>query len=240
MTPLPQNLQARLSAFVAEEVMSSVRHSVVNDLTALAALCYRLKIEHLVRIDDQGAARSAHDLLDNIQAYVGTASRRLALSFVPEPAPMPPPVDARATIAGVAARMPPPPGVTLVGPGEGVVTIQIDGPDLELAVACLLANAYDAVAHAGGGPIRIRCEQDGPQNVRIDVEQDGAPMGAKVRARVFEPFFSTKPGHLGVGLNVARRIAGRWGGTLELATEQTKGVVSTLSLPVTPPRGSNH
>jgi signal transduction histidine kinase len=239
MTALPQHLQGRLSAFVAEEVMSSVRHSVVNDLTALAALCYRLKIEHLVRIDDQGAARSAHDLLDNIQAYVGTASRRLALSFVPEPAPMPPALDARATLAAVASRMPAPAGVSVEIPGEGPVSIHIDGPDLELAVACLLANAYDAVS-ATGGPIRLRCEQDGPQNIRIDVEQDGAPMGAKVRQRVFEPFFSTKPGHLGVGLNVARRIAGRWGGTLELATEQSKGVVSTLSLPVTPPRISNH
>jgi signal transduction histidine kinase len=239
MTALPQHLQGRLSAFIAEEVMSSVRHSVVNDLTALAALCYRLKIEHLVRIDDQGAARSAHDLLDNIQAYVGTASRRLALSFVPEPAPMPPPLDARATVISVVERMPPPAGVSVAVPGESAVAIHIDGPDLELAVACLLANAYDAVGPTGGS-VRLRCEQDGPQNIRIDVEQDGSPLGAKVRSRVFEPFFSTKPGHLGVGLNVARRVAGRWGGTLELAADQPRGVTSTLSLPVTPPRVSNH
>jgi signal transduction histidine kinase len=239
MTPMPQHLQARLGAFIAEEVMSTVRHSVVNDLTALAALCYRLKIEHLVRIDDQSAARSAHDLLDNIQAYVGTASRRLALSFVPEPAAQPPSLDARAIVAAVAARMPPPEGVTVTTAAGEPVSIQIDGHDLELAVACLLANAYDAVS-AGGGALRLRCEPDGTQNIRIDVEQDGAPMGAKVRARVFEPFFSTKPGHLGVGLNVARRIAGRWGGTLELATDTPRGVVSTLSLPVTPPRASNH
>jgi signal transduction histidine kinase len=241
MTPMPQHLQARLGAFIAEEVMSSVRHSVVNDLTALAALCYRLKIEHLVRIDDQGAARSAHDLLDNIQAYVGTASRRLALSFVPEPAAAPPALDARATVAATATRMPAPPGVSVDVAGGDPLALHIDEPDLELAVACLLANAYDAIADTGG-QLRVRCEPDGPQNIRIDVEQDGAPMKDKVRARIFEPFFSTKPGHLGVGLNVARRIAGRWGGTLELATDSPRGVVSTLSLPVTPPRtsSSNH
>src|SRR5204863_6413906 len=209
----------------------------VNDLTALAALCYRLKIEHLVRIDDQGAARSAHDLLDNIQAYVGTASRRMALSFVPEPAAQPPALDVRATVAALATRMPAPAGVSVTGPGGEPLSMHIDEPDLELAVACLLANAYDAVAITGG-PIRVRCESDGPHMVRINIEQDGAPLGTKVRARVFEPFFSTKPGHLGVGLNVARRIAGRWGGTLEFSAE-SRGVVSTLSLPVSPPRGSS-
>jgi signal transduction histidine kinase len=239
MTPMPQHLQARLGAFIAEEVMSSVRHSVVNDLTALAALCYRLKIEHLVRIDDQGAARSAHDLLDNIQAYVGTASRRLALSFVPEPAPQPPALDARATVKGIASRMPAPPGVSVTGPGPEPLPLQIDEPDLELAVACLLSNAYDALATTGG-EVRVRCEPEGHQNVRIEIAHEGTPMGDKVRARIFEPFFSTKPGHLGVGLNVARRIAGRWGGTLEVATAAPRGVVATLSLPVTPPRISNH
>jgi signal transduction histidine kinase len=239
MTPVPQHLQARLGAFIAEEVMSSVRHSVVNDLTALAALCYRLKIEHLVRIDDQGAARSAHDLLDNIQAYVGTASRRMALTFVPEPAAQPAPLDARATVAAIAKRMPPPAGVSIQAPTGEPLPLHVDEPDLELAVACLLGNAYDAVA-VTGGELRVRCEPDGPQNVRIEIQQDGPPLGAKVRARIFEPFFSTKPGHLGVGLNVARRIAGRWGGTLELAADAPRGVVSTLSLPVSPARISNH
>jgi signal transduction histidine kinase len=239
MTPMPQHLQSHMGAFIAEEVMSSVRHSVVNDLTALAALCYRLKIEHLVRIDDQGAARSAHDLLDNIQAYVGTASRRLALSFVPEPAPQPPALDARATINGIATRMPAPAGVSIAGPGTEPMPLHIDEPDLELAVACLLSNAYDALAPSGG-QIRIRCEPEGPMNVRIDIEHEGAAMGEKVRSRIFEPFFSTKPGHLGVGLNVARRIAGRWGGMLEIATPAPRAVVATLSLPVTPPRISNH
>ena len=53
---------------------------------------------------------------------------------------------------------------------------------------------------------------------------------------MFEPFFSTKPGRLGLGLNIARRIAGRWGGTVDLLPGQSRGVVSTLSLPLVPYR----
>ena len=67
---VPPHLQERLASFIAEEVVSSLRHSVVNDLTALAALCYRLKIEHTSDLGPTSASRSAHELLENIQAYV--------------------------------------------------------------------------------------------------------------------------------------------------------------------------
>lgn len=239
-TLLPHDLQARLGNYIAEEAISSVRHSVVNDLTALAALCYRLKIEHIIRIEDHGAARAAHDLLDNIQAYVGTASRRLAMTFIPEPETRPPTIDVRATLAALAARMPAPKGVQVQLPAEEPLLMQTDEPELELAVACLIANAYDAVA-ATGGVVRLRCSRSpgnqgrDDETVRIEVEHDGPALTTTVRQRVFDPFFSTKPGHLGIGLNIARRIAGRWGGMLDMSAAGPQGVVATLSLPVAPP-----
>ena len=236
MTSVPVHLQERLGSFVAEEVISSMRHSVVNDLTALAALCYRLKIEHIIQMNDESAARAAQDLLDNIQAYVKMASRRLEITFLPSTAPTPRPIDVPAVLRALVKRMPAPEGVELEGPGEKALVLRMEEDELELALACLLTNAYDALTQ--GGRVSVRCAEGPAETIRVDVEHDGAPLGSKARSRVFEPFFSTKPGRLGLGLNIARRIAGRWGGTVELQAGPARGVVSTLSLPQSPQRSS--
>ena len=235
-TPIPLHLQERHGSFVAEEVISSIRHSVVNDLTALAALCYRLKIEHIIQMSDETAARAAQDLLDNIQAYVKAASRRLEVTFLPSTPPTPRAVDVAAVLRSLVERMPAPRGVVLEGPGSEPLLLRVDEDELELGLACLLTNAYDALTE--GGRVRLRCSEGPAETIRIDVEHDGAPLGSKARSRVFEPFFSTKPGRLGLGLNIARRIAGRWGGTVELQAGPSRGVVSTLSLPQSPQRSS--
>ena len=99
-----------------------------------------------------------------------------------------------------------------------------------------LARITDRYAYFVG--LRLRCAEGPAETIRVDVEHDGAPLGSKARSRVFEPFFSTKPGRLGLGLNIARRIAGRWGGTVEIQGGPARGVVSTLSLPQSPQRSS--
>jgi signal transduction histidine kinase len=236
MTRVPLHLQERLGSFVAEEVISSIRHSVVNDLTALAALCYRLKIEHIIQMTDETAARAAQDLLDNIQAYVKMASRRLEITFLPATPPTPRALDVPAVLRSLVERMPSPEGVVIEGPGTEPLSLRMDLDELELALACLLTNAYDALAQ--GGRVFLRCAEGPAETIRVDVEHDGAPLGSKARSRVFEPFFSTKPGRLGLGLNIARRIAGRWGGTVEIQGGPARGVVSTLSLPQSPQRSS--
>jgi C4-dicarboxylate-specific signal transduction histidine kinase len=235
MTPVPLHLQGRLAAFIAEEVMASMRHSVVNDLTALAALCYRLKIEHLVKLPDAESSKSAQELIDSIQGYVGTASRRLAVTFLPEPPPRPQAIDIAPTLVALTRQMPPPAGCSFEGPGAVALSLRIERVELELAVACLLANAYDAVA-GSGRHVSLRCGTGEHETIKIEIAHDGAPLSAKARAKVFDPFFSTKPGHLGIGLNIARRIAGRWAGTLDLGTGEQRGVASTLTLPISPAR----
>jgi signal transduction histidine kinase len=115
--------------------------------------------------------------------------------------------------------------------------MRIEQAELELATACLLANTYDAVS-ASGGTVRVRCANGDDDTVRVEISHDGAPLSTKARSRVFDPFFSTKPGHLGLGLNIVRRIVGRWGGTFDLAPGEPKGVISALVLPLSPTRSS--
>jgi signal transduction histidine kinase len=233
MTLIPLHLQERLHLFIAEEVTSTLRHSVVNDLTGLGALCYRLKIEHAGRLEDRLDALSGPELLANIQRYVKSASHHLAGGFLPEPLEGAL-ADVVSTASRLLARMPPPDGVAVDGPASGaLLSARIEAGELELALACLLANAFEAAAPAEGHTARVRCEREGLETLRIEIAHDGPAPEDDTRDRMFDPFFSTKPGRLGLGLNIVRRIAGRWGGLVELDVGEKVGVVTRLTLPAT-------
>jgi signal transduction histidine kinase len=51
---------------------------------------------------------------------------------------------------------------------------------------------------------------------------------------IFVPFFTTKPGGSGIGLSLARQIAHAHHGQLEAASNEPRGAVFTLSIPLRP------
>lgn len=66
--------------------------------------------------------------------------------------------------------------------------------------------------------------------VRLSVEDNGPGIAEAERSRVFEPFQTTKPGHLGIGLTVARWLAERQGGSLVLEQSERGGVRAAVEL----------
>lgn len=69
----------------------------------------------------------------------------------------------------------------------------------------LIDNALDAVATGGRVDVTARCESS---HVLVSVIDDGPGMSPEVQARIFEPFFSTKPvgQGTGLGLDIVRRL----------------------------------
>ena len=76
---------------------------------------------------------------------------------------------------------------------------------LEWAIEVLAKNAVDALA-GRGGRIRFSTAPISDGGVRIRVADDGPGIPSGLRARVFEPGFSTKQSGWGIGLSLARRI----------------------------------
>ena len=76
---------------------------------------------------------------------------------------------------------------------------------LEWAIEVLAKNAIDALA-GRGGRIRLSTVRLSDGGVRIRVADDGPGIPSGLRARVFEPGFSTKQSGWGIGLSLARRI----------------------------------
>ncbi len=60
---------------------------------------------------------------------------------------------------------------------------------------------------------------------------NGAGVPEDCRDPIFVPFFATKPGGSGIGLNLARHVALGHGGQLDLRANSPRGSVFTLTLP---------
>lgn len=149
------------------------------------------------------------------------------------PAPLDLASVVRAALEGAqrrwAGRGGPAPTVTL--DLEPLPPVRGSADDLREALDHLLENAAEAVA--GGGAVLVRARWDGGRRIEVVVEDTGAGMEEAVRARVLEPFFSTKgPGRLGLGLPVAQAIVAQHRGGLDLVSLPGQGTVVRLTFPI--------
>jgi PAS domain S-box-containing protein len=104
----------------------------------------------------------------------------------------------------------------------------------------LVVNAAQAIAagrHEGDarGTITVRTACRGGF-AEVSVTDTGCGIPPELQARIFEPFFTTKPVGQGTGqgLAIARRIAARHGGTLDVESAPGAGSTFTLRLPIDP------
>jgi signal transduction histidine kinase len=108
------------------------------------------------------------------------------------------------------------------------VTFQADEALLERAFENVVRNAVSA-ASVGGGRLTVRTRaSDTVVEVTIEDDGPGLPPGHPGEIR---PFFSTRPGGLGLGLALARKLVRLHGGTLELRARAPAGVAVRISLP---------
>ena len=124
-------------------------------------------------------------------------------------------------------------------PPTDPVTIPIDPAQIEDAVLNLIINAIEACDGDGQVTIRIFRSQndrsDEPEDEAIvEVSDNGRGISEEDITRIFNPFFTTRPGGTGLGLPAVRRIARAHGGRVEVKSSLGKGSTFTLHLPINP------
>jgi PAS domain S-box-containing protein len=117
---------------------------------------------------------------------------------------------------------------------EGLPRVEGDRVQLQQVLLNLVLNAIDAMS-----PMRERAREltivsrrDGADAVLVEVRDTGPGLDPEGAARVFEPFYTTKPDGLGIGLSISRSIVEAHGGQLSVNPNQPHGASFRFSLPV--------
>jgi signal transduction histidine kinase len=113
----------------------------------------------------------------------------------------------------------------------GLPPVALDVDLMKQALLNLVLNAQHAMPEGGELILATRREGDG---VAIDVIDTGVGMPAEVVPRIFDAFFSTRPGGSGLGLPTTRKIVEAHGGTIDVASEPGRGTRFTIRLPLDP------
>jgi signal transduction histidine kinase len=105
----------------------------------------------------------------------------------------------------------------------------MDANLIKQALLNVFLNAQQAMPD--GGEIMVRTAINGDE-LHVTVADTGAGVPPEVQARLFEPYFSTKPKGSGLGLSQVKRIVEEHGGRVEFFSEPQKGSCFTLAFPV--------
>ena len=112
-------------------------------------------------------------------------------------------------------------------------TVTGDRVQLQQVLLNLILNASDAVAANAHGErdVVVRTRPINGTGVRVSVHDHGHGIASDQLERVFEPFVTTKPHGIGLGLSISRGIVTAHGGRLWAEPGDRRGTTFTVELP---------
>jgi two-component system sensor kinase FixL len=98
------------------------------------------------------------------------------------------------------------------------LSVQADRIQLEQVLVNLIQNAVDAIGEAGKSvrQIRVRAARGADGMAEVAVHDSGTGLSAAIAERLHEPFFTTKPQGMGMGLAISRAIVEAHNGRLTI------------------------
>jgi PAS domain S-box-containing protein len=117
---------------------------------------------------------------------------------------------------------------------ENLPAVQGDRVQLQQVILNLLINAIEAMSGMGGGPreLLIGTRETESGDVLLSVRDSGPGLVPESLDRLFEAFYTTKAGGLGMGLSICRSIVEAHGGRLWAGANVPRGANFQFTLPV--------
>jgi C4-dicarboxylate-specific signal transduction histidine kinase len=115
----------------------------------------------------------------------------------------------------------------------GLNSVWGDRVQLQQVVLNLILNAVEAMdsVEERRRTLSIRTEQKGAAGILVAVHDSGPGLDPEHLQRVFDPFYTTKPSGLGMGLSICRSIIDAHGGRLWADANQPRGTIFQFTLP---------
>jgi PAS domain S-box-containing protein len=230
---------------LAGEMAGALAHELSQPLTAIAAFargCLRLLAgpvpepealyEGVSEVVQQ--AERAGDVLGRLREFMrGGASQRALVEVGPL-------IDTAVGLARAEAVQNEIEIEVRVDPG--LPAILADHIQIEQALLNLLRNAIDAIAIAGSEErlIVLEAHCKGFHAIQISVADSGPGVIDEVANSLFEPFVTTKPEGMGMGLSISRSIVESHGGRLRMVQNVGSGATFVFDLPTDRHKPSRH
>jgi PAS domain S-box-containing protein len=119
---------------------------------------------------------------------------------------------------------------------ETLPAIQGDRVQLQQVILNLLINAVEAMSEMSEGlrELLITTAKTDSEGVLVAVRDSGPGLAPEGLERLFEAFYTTKPGGLGMGLSICRSIIEAHGGKMSATTNAPQGAVFQFTIPARP------
>ena len=228
-----RELQSQLSSIGL--IISSISHDLKGFLSGLDGGIYM--VNSGLRRDDRGRIETGWEMVTRNVGHI----RRTVLDilyFSKDRRPEPVETDVSDLVAAVVEQMQTRAkdhGVVITSEiDQSAGSFQVDPRAIRSLLTNLLDNALDACrlnTQQRDNVIMVSVGGD-PDNVRIEISDNGLGMPQEVREKAFTLFFSSKgTGGTGLGLFIANKIAKTHGGRIDLDSEIGRGSRFTVTLP---------
>jgi signal transduction histidine kinase len=109
-----------------------------------------------------------------------------------------------------------------------------DRVQLQQVILNLIINANEAMSEVNGGSreLLIGSRADTPDGVIVSVRDSGPGLKRESLDHLFDPFYTTKPTGMGMGLSICRSIIEAHGGRLWATANVPQGATFQFTLPV--------
>ena len=217
------------------EMASTLAHELNQPLSAIANYvqgCKRL----LLKLDDRYASqmRDALDEAARQALRAGDIIRHLR-EFVTRGDTERHPQDVKRLVEEAG-------GLALVGSRErgvkskfvyeeDVGLILADRVQIQQVLINLLRNAMEAMRDSPTRELEVRVAKRDSSRVSISVSDTGPGIADDIRPQLFQPFVTSKPGGMGIGLSISKRIIEAHGGEIVVDASASGGARFTFTLP---------
>ena len=110
--------------------------------------------------------------------------------------------------------------------------IMIDRVQIQQVVMNLVRNSMDALTEVHDRTLSVRTSRVDDGALQIDVIDTGPGLPKDVAERLFQPFVTTKPHGIGIGLSICKTIVDAHGGRLWATANPEGGTAFHISLPI--------
>jgi len=217
-----------------KEVARRMAHEIKNPLTPIKLSAQRIRKRHPELLAAEGGVleectRTIIQQVDHLQEMVNEFQR-----FARMPEPQRTPQNLNQVIMDVAAlyRESHPQVNLELDLASDVPEVSLDREQIQRVLINLFNNAL-AVLPGQGGKIQVRTAFNrGLRVVRMEVADNGPGIPASHKTRLFEPYFSTREGGMGLGLTIVRSVVAEHGGYIRVVDNQPRGTRFVIELPL--------